>query len=224
LTGHMLGGWILTGNYILQSGQTYSPVQLQFGTDTGAVGQDVAFDTAFINPAVEETLRPFVSNLNASAMQVGITAADLCTLTGGGTTCLGFGLPPGQLVSLNQVNATGSVVTVTSQQVRFVVNGGESQLLNGGPYAGTAGRNTLRDFHTNTGNFSLIKRFKISERAHFDFRTDFLNVFNHRNYGSVDPFIEDAGLFQPSSATGFANNQVTSGGARSIAFVVKLVY
>jgi len=47
-------------------------------------------------------------------------------------------------------------------------------------------------------------------------------VFNHPNYASVDPFIEDAGLF--SVGTGFANPKVTSGGNRTIAFAVKLVY
>jgi carboxypeptidase family protein len=227
--GHLFGGWILSGNYLVQSGQTYSPIQLFFGTATGAVGQDTNFDLAFIGS--DETLRPFLSNPKASQQQVGITAVDLCNLTG-----LGCGLPGDPLLSLNAVNQTGSVVTVTPKQVRYIVNGGDSQCPGGpgacglnivgqtGPYAGTAGRNTLRDFHTNSGNFSVIKRFKINERAHADFRTDFLNVFNHRNYGSVDPFVEDAGLFQPNSLTGFANNQVSNGGARTIAFVVKLVY
>ena len=223
--GHFLGGWILTGNYILQSGQTYSPSQVLFGTLSGGVGQDSKFDQAFIGSSFDETLRPFLSNHNAPAGQVGIYAGDACSIFAiGCVTASGAPVPVNTLLSLNAINQTGAATTVTTQQVRFILNGLESQTLAGSPYAGTAGRNSLRDFHTNTGNFSLIKRFKINERAHFDFRTDFLNVFNHRNYGSVDPFVEDAGLFLPTQAAGFANNQVTSGGARSIAFVAKLVY
>jgi Carboxypeptidase regulatory-like domain len=230
--GHALGGWILTGNYIMQSGQAYSPSQVLFGTFSGAVGQDSAFDNAFIGSSFFETLRPFLGSSSAPAGQVGIFAGDACSLA-----AFGFVSPAGcgtvanpisasTLISLNDLNSQGVATQVTAKQVRFILNGGESQLLNsvgaGGPYAGTAGRNTLRDFHTNTGNFSLIKRIKINERAHFDFRTDFLNVFNHPNYASVDPFLEDAGL--QSIGTGFANNKVTSGGNRTIAFVVKLVY
>ena len=212
--GHALGGWILTGNYIIQSGQTYTPSQIFSGFFSGGVGQDEPFDAAFIG--VFETLRPFLSNPGAPVQQVGIYAGDACALDGVG--CL---IPANILISANSANQ-GVAIPVTGKQVRFIVNGGVSQSIFGGPYAGTAGRNSLRDFHTNAGNFSLIKRIKINERSHFDFRTDFINVFNHRNYSSVDPFIEDAGL--QSIETGFAQPNLFPGGNRLIAFAVKLVY
>jgi hypothetical protein len=230
--GHALGGWILTGNYIVQSGQTYTANQEFAGFFSGGVGEDEPFDRAFIGTF--ETLRPFLSNTSAPAGQVGILAADECNVFGVACGTPMNPIPANELISFNAANASGTVVPVTAKQVRYIINGGESQCpeqpapcgLNvvgqTGPYAGTVGRNTLRDFHTNTGNFSLIKRIKINERAHFDFRTDFLNVFNHPNYASVDPFIEDAGL--QSIGTGFANPKVTSGGNRTIAFVVKVVY
>lgn len=221
-TGHMLGGWLMTGNLILQSGQPYTASQEEFGFLSGGVGTDEPFDAAFIGTL--ETLRPFVSNPSVSAMQVGIYAGDLCNITFNGTSGLGCSQPVNTLLSLNQVNQGVNPLNavVTTQQVRFITNGQESQILNGGPYTNTVGRNTLRDFHTNLANFSLIKRFKINERAHFDFRTDFLNVFNHRNYSSVDPFIEDAG--NTGIENGFGNPQLFPGGSRTIAFVVKLVY
>lgn len=212
--GHALGGWILSGNYIIQSGQTYTPVQDFAATFSGGVGMDTSFDNSFIGSF--ETLRPFVGSASAPAQQVGIFAADACNLNG-----VGCALPANTLISFNDVNNLGAANTVTNKQVRFIVNGGEAQAVFGTPY-GTAGRNSLRDFHTNSANFSLIKRIKINERAHFDFRTDFVNVFNHPNFATVDPFIEDAGLQQIN--TGFANPRVTSGGNRTIAFAVKLVY
>jgi hypothetical protein len=212
--GHALGGWILTGNYIIQSGQTYTPAQLESGFFSGGVGMDEPFDASFIGSL--ETLRPFLSNPSAPAQQVGIYAGDACALVGVG--CL---IPANTLISSNAAN-NGVTTLVTGKQVRFIVNGGVSQSVFGGPYAGTAGRNSLRDFHTNAGNFSLIKRIKINERSHFDFRTDFINVFNHRNYSSVDPFIEDAGIQQIE--TGFAQPNLFPGGSRTIAFAVKLVY
>jgi Carboxypeptidase regulatory-like domain len=214
--GHALGGWILTGNYIIQSGQTYTPAQIFSAAFSGGVGIDSAFDNAF-NGGTFETLRPFLSNPGAPVNQVGIYAGDACGSTG--VACL---IPANTLISLNAVNSQRVATLVTGKQVRFIVNGGVSQSIFGGPYAGTAGRNSLRDFHTNAGNFSLIKRIKINERSHFDFRTDFINVFNHRNYSSVDPFIEDAG--HQSIENGFAQPNLFPGGSRTIAFAVKLVY
>jgi hypothetical protein len=37
-----------------------------------------------------------------------------------------------------------------------------------------------------------------------------VNVFNHPNYATIDPFIEDAGLVGPT--TGFANPYVQNSG------------
>src|SRR6202044_3322676 len=99
-----------------------------------------------------ETLRPFVGSASAPAQQVGIFAADACNLNG-----VGCALPANTLISFNDVNNLGAANTVTNKQVRFIVNGGEAQAVFGTPY-GTAGRNSLRDFHTNSANFSLIKR------------------------------------------------------------------
>jgi hypothetical protein len=43
-----------------------------------------------------------------------------------------------------------------------------------------------------------------------------LNVFNHPNFASIDPFIDDAGL--ASLETGFANPSLQNGGNRVIKF------
>ena len=58
-----------------------------------------------------------------------------------------------------------------------------------------------------------------------------LNVFNHPNFTSVDPFLDDAGLH--SEGTGFGIPALTSGGlqngtvgapGRKISFGVKLLW
>jgi hypothetical protein len=214
IVGHVLGGWSLSGNYIIQSGQVYTPIQYYSSTFSGGVGQDTAFDTTAIGTF--ETSRPFLSNPSAPATTVGIYAGDACSLDG-----IGCALPPNTLLDDVAVNATGEAHSVQKSQVHFIVNGGEAQSLYGTPW-GTAARNGLRDYHTNTANFSLVKTIKFNERAHLDWRMDMLNVFNHPNYGSVDPFIEDAGY--QGIGTGFANPMFTSGGNRSIAFVIKIVY
>ncbi len=57
---------------------------------------------------------------------------------------------------------------------------------------GNAPRNGQSDAITNIANASLYKRFKLGEHASFEFHATALNVFNHMNFQSVDPFVEDA--------------------------------
>ena len=80
LVGHVLGGWAVSGTYIIQSGQTYTPNQYYFGFLTGAVGQDTAFDNAFIGSY--ETFRPFLSNPSAPLTSIGVYAGDACNYAG----------------------------------------------------------------------------------------------------------------------------------------------
>ena len=110
--------------------------------------------------------------------------------------------------------------------VRFIANGAVSNQVFGTPF-GNAGRNILRDYHLNTTNIAIFKTTNISERVHVQFHVDFINAFNHPNFGlanlnGIDPFIDDAGLAQ--EFTGFANPAVQDGGIRSIRFGLKLQF
>jgi Carboxypeptidase regulatory-like domain len=215
--GHILGGWSLSGNYILASGQGYTPSQLFSASIFAQLGlandyYDVPFFGNF-NSGVE-TARPFIGNLGAPATAVAIMAGDACNIfasTGSDPTCL---MSPTQLISFNAVNTscgsgapTCTATTVTNQQVRFIVNSLTSQSVFGTPF-GNAGRNIVTDAITNTANFAVIKRFKFNERASFEFRADALNVLNHPNYSSIDPFLEDAGFHTPF--TGFGDVTTTN--------------
>jgi hypothetical protein len=109
------------------------------------------------------------------------------------------------------LNQTGDATAtpVTNKQVRFIANGAEAQTVFGTPF-GNAGRNSLKDGKTNISNIGIVKSFKINERSTVQFRTTLLNAFNHSNYSSVDPFIEDAGI--SSFETGFATPSVFPNG------------
>jgi len=257
VAGHILGGWVLSGNYIIASGQRYTPVQAvsAFLTDglsnfiTGAAPTNPfdAFSGGVPTTAAQfnnnvgggflgafvgfDTARPFLGNKSAPVTSVGMYAADACflfSLTGSDPLCSGN---PNQLISLTAVGASGCeskdtiacpFVPVTKDQVRFIANTEQSQAVFGTPF-GNMPRNLPQDAITNFANFSIAKRFKISERTSFEFRSTFLNVFNHQNFLSVDAFLEDAGNFAPG--TGFGNPAVTNttfvgsnGGTRRINF------
>jgi hypothetical protein len=230
LLGKLLGGWQLAGTYTLQSGQGYTPTQeflnsASYGSSPGAP-EDGNFNADF-NNGVPDVVRPFLSNRSAPANQVGIYAGDACNVFGAGCSSSST-----TLLSLNQINASGAAVPVTNSQVRFIANTAQSDSIYGTPF-GTAGRNSLRDFHTNIGNFSVYKNFKFSERATVQWKMTMNNVFNHQNFGNeipgINPFIENAG--NPGYEVGFANPQLMPNatlscpaGVRCVFFGVKVIY
>jgi hypothetical protein len=125
---------------------------------------------------------------------------------------VGCTLNPKQLVSLNAINqgqggAGGTLVT--PNQVRFIANTPLANEVFGTPF-GNSGRNIGRDFHTNILNLAIFKTVNISEKYRLQFHADFTNAFNHSNYSTIDPFIDDAGL--ASEFVGFANPYVQNGG------------
>jgi hypothetical protein len=203
--GHALGGWALSANYLWASGQRYTPVQVLEEALAGATGNP--YDAAFVNNVVgADFARPFVGSVNAPADQVGIFAGDACSNFGVACT-----LTPTQLVlfnTLNDPNAT-SLVQVDSSQVRYIINSTTAQSVFGTPFG--ARRNLSQDAPINVANVALFKNVKVSEHSSFEFHATLLNAFNHANFRSIDPFIEDAGIpkADQSPFTGFGDPSVS---------------
>ncbi|HLW54897.1 MAG TPA: carboxypeptidase regulatory-like domain-containing protein [Candidatus Angelobacter sp.] len=213
--GHVLGGWSLSGNYILASGQGYTPSTAFSARFTEPNFFDNTFNLGFIGV---DTARPFIGSLSAPATSVGMFAGDACSLfsfSGTDPLCTGN---PNQLINLTAVGASGCesnssipcpFVAVSNNQVRFIANTGIAQTVFGTPFGNTA-RNIVTDAITNTMNAAVIKKIKISERNSFEFHMSMLNVLNHQNFGAngigIDPFVEDAGL--ASAGTGFGDVSV----------------
>jgi hypothetical protein len=236
VVGHILGGWGVSGTYALSSGQPYTPTQgalncfsvdraaLSFALGSsgnlGCLAQssnssayDLPFTFAFVG--TDQSLRPFMANASAPASAVGIFAGDACLNFGQwdptGTTFSGpgCGLAATQLISLNAINASGAVTTVTNKDVRYIVNGQVANAQFGTPF-GNVARNTVRDAKTNIFNFSLFKTVKVRENFKVRWHMTLVNAFNHPNFSSIDPFVDDAGL--ASEGTGFGVPSLTSGG------------
>jgi hypothetical protein len=218
--GKILGGWMVSGSYTIASGQPYAPVQFCLNyCSEGVQYNDVSFNTTFAG--TYDVARPFVSNPAAPASEVGIYAGDLCNYDWPGT--VGCDYPADTLLSFNSYNSSGyeSVTTAQANQVRYIVNAPEADRHFGTPW-GSAGRNTLRDYWTNSGDFALFKNIKFSERTRLQWWVQFANVFNHPNFNSVDPFIDDAGA--TGEYTGFALPALTDGGNRRIRFGLKIFF
>jgi hypothetical protein len=220
--GKILGGWSVAGTYIIASGETYTPAQfcLNF-CSSGIQYYDVTFANTFIGSF--EAARPYLSNPAAPESFVGIYAGDACGYFGGDKEC---GLPVDTLLSLNYFNSGGFATPTRPENVRFIVNAPTANSIYGTPF-GTAARNSLRNYHSNVGNFAVYKQIRVTERVAVQWHMSMINVFNHPNFYSVDPFIDDAGL--ADEGTGFAdvrlwNGTTSSLGQRQIRFGLKLTF
>ena len=220
LVGHLLGGWTISSDYILASGQPYTPIQ----GNAEALSQSPfgnVYDSAFVAAFVGvDSARPFAGSSSAPANAVGVFAgpnAQGCSATAAGSCsaavkALVLALPANQLISLNALN-NGSVATVTNSQVRYIMNTGEAQTIFGTPF-GNVSRNPATDAKSNIANLSIYKNFRLGEHANFEMHATALNVMNHFNFTSIVPNLEFAGV--GSFGNDFANPSVTSASGRTL--------
>jgi hypothetical protein len=218
LMARTLGGWVLSGNYLFQTGQRYTPSQ----TSEVAVGTAAGnfYDSAFIAAFVgTDTARPFLGNPSAPLSSIGAFGSDACFIFGvTGTEPICSPAIAKQLISVNAINVNGinaAPVFVNNNQVRFIINGGAAQSVFGTPF-GNMPRNIVQNARSNLLNGALYKNFKTTERTSFEFRFSVINILNHPNFQSIDPFVEDAGNF--SELNGFGNPKVSNTSPGFIAF------
>ena len=160
IVGHVLGGWSVAGSYILQSGQPYNPTEFFFAY---LLSPYDTRDGSFLNSfnSGSDTARPFLEQSFGSSYGDGdLRRRRVRTLRGPGQ----LRGAPNSLVDFTALNGTGSTSVVDPKQVHFIVNTYEAQVINGTPY-GNAGRNSVRDYHTNTANFQLAKTSNWGERV-----------------------------------------------------------
>ena len=111
--------------------------------------------------------------------------------TGADSTGIGSTTParpdvnPGGIVKRDPVTddfRTFSIPIDGSGIVTTPLGNNSLPLANTMPNGGTLGRNTYRGPSYQNWNVSLMKIFPITERVRFQFRTDFINAWNHNNF------------------------------------------
>ncbi|MFT4112934.1 carboxypeptidase regulatory-like domain-containing protein [Silvibacterium sp.] len=224
LEGHLLGGWGVSGTYFIASGQPYTPIQYGFdyyGSDSGV--SDYSFNGAY--GAGPDNLRPFLGSRKAPVTQVGAYAGDVCAYytNDGVSNPASCSAAPTTLISWNNANKTAdsTVKTVSASDVRYIMNSTYAQKAFNSPW-GNVARNDARDFWTNTADLTVTKNFKLNTKMNALVRANFSNLFNHANYESIDPYLDDAGF--NAAYSGFGNPKVTPSNPREVTFSAKVSF
>jgi TonB dependent receptor len=93
---------------------------------------------------------------------------------------------------------------------------------------GNAPRNFVRGFGVAQGNVAVRRQFPLHEGVNLQFRAEAFNVFNHPNFGYVDPVLTDATFGQATKmlnqSLGTVSAQYQQGGPRSMQFALKLQF
>ena len=195
--GKLLGGYQVSGVTTFESG---SPFTVQNGLDSDGIGGTSERPT--FNPNGQRGVR---------AVPVVDTR-----MTIGGVANPNFGAITGY------INPDANDAPIDPNTAQFIVN---PTFLAGAPMSiprfGNLGRNTERAPGINNTNLNLLKRTRIAERTFIEARAELFNAFNHPQF--TDSVSSNANSTLPGR---FLNpdTPVTSGGARTIRYQVKLIF
>jgi hypothetical protein len=93
---------------------------------------------------------------------------------------------------------------------------------------GNAPRNLARGFGANQFNLAFRRGFQIHDQVILQFRGEAFNVFNHPNFGYIDPTYTDATFGQATqmlnSSLATMSSQYQQGGPRSMQFSLRLSF
>jgi len=106
---------------------------------------------------------------------------------GVGSTAARPDFNPGGSITLDPVSHDFRTFVIPGDSTGLVVTqrtAAGSPLANSSTRFGNLGRNTFRGPGFDNQNFSMIKHVPITERVQFELRADFIDLFNHRNFGN----------------------------------------
>jgi hypothetical protein len=200
--GKILEGWQLNGSYLAQSGQ---PITALSGWDANG-DFDAAGDRALVNPGGSGMTGTHVNYVLRTA--------------GTGTTSIA-----------TEIAADGSQDSLVVGYVAANPNARFVEAQPGTPDDGKrVGRNTIRTLGLNNWNISIFKGFKFGESKQLQFRTEFFNAFNHRQYSLGLPSYEQSldnalsGTYAYVSSLRFLDASQFSGGSRTVQMSLKLIF
>jgi hypothetical protein len=110
-----------------------------------------------------------------------------------------------------------------------IIEGGPNQYFNPNAFLqplpgtyGNVGRNTLQGPSLYETDFSVSRRFSLTERLGLQFRAEIFNLFNHVNFNTPNPVVYAAVTGGPSPTAGVITSTATS--SRQVQFGIKLLW
>ena len=211
--GHLLGGWQVNGFFTFQSGAPFTVLN----------GSDPAGALSGINTLVGDAIRPNVfTNLDVSRMTVTeLFAADqaLRAQAQAQAQQIFAGLSNPQPGPLGGPALPNTLFTVSRGRIVRNPNGTLAVVVDflGLPTGrtGNAGRNILRADGINNVDIGIFKNTRIGENQRLQFRAEFNNLTNTRDFGIPEG---------RANSANFLNQWGTNGGNRRIVLGLRYIF
>jgi hypothetical protein len=151
----------------------------------------------------------------------------------GQRTFRGLDLLPGNPIYLYGANCASTLQSLGDLQTGQSCPGGRAVNPNAftNPPAGQFGdapRNLVRGFGAWQMDIAVRREFPLCERLKLQFRAEAFNVFNHPDFGYINPFFGSPTFGQATStldqSLGTLSSAYQTGGARSMQFALKLIF
>jgi len=207
--------------YLAQAGQPIT-IQSGFVADSNGNG-DTAGDRGVLNRAGTarrgSDVIPICEGAGGGTFQGTDSPGGAVTPLGGGGACFDPADPSGNTF----LPAIGYLAVDPS--ARYVIAGPDVRA--------TIGRNSFKSPGFGVMNLSLGKKVKLTESTFFQFKADFFNVLNHKNYTiSNTNIFSVAGVTAATTNPGYAqiadpnflNPTIFSGGNRAVTLTAKFVF
>jgi len=144
----------------------------------------------------------------------------------------GLSLVPGQPVYLYSANCASVLQASNRLKPGEGCPGGQAinpnAFVNVPSGLGDAPRNFARGFGASQMDLAVRRDFPIHERLKLQFRAEAFNIFNHPNFGSINPFLGQKTFGQATatlaSSLGVLTPLYQQGGPRSMQFALKLLF
>ena len=144
----------------------------------------------------------------------------------------GLDLVPGQPVYLYGANCASVLQGLHDLQPGQMCPGGRAinpnAFVNVTSGLGDAPRNFARGFGASQMDMAIRRDFPIHERLKLQFRAEAFNIFNHPNFGNINPYFGQTTFGQATatlaSSLGVLTPLYQQGGPRSMQFALKLVF
>jgi outer membrane receptor protein involved in Fe transport len=140
---------------------------------------------------------------------------DISGTLGGLASAVGIATRPNLITNLDVSRMSVEELFALRGNVNTVTGNALFRALVDGERVGTAGRNILRADGLNNVDFGILKNTKIGENQRLQFRADFFNATNTRDFGTPNAIV---------TAAGFLRQWDTDGGNRRIVIGIRYVF
>jgi len=179
-TGHVLGGWTISGVTTIQDGEPFTITGNGGSIYYGAAG--VPFGGGGVRAELQSPTNCNAAGVCQSAIPVATSGSDAQRALTGWINTNAFGTTTGGVFTATPEPCVGGIPNSAPGPYTGTCAGANPQFIETGTGFGNSAVGAVMGPGQNNWDMSIIKNTKITEGLTFQFRTEFYNIWNHAQF------------------------------------------